>query len=75
MDSFWIYGIEELFGKLVSSDKGLPQNEAYVRLQRQRNKLKIQKPFVPDNIYQLTLNFHFILQKFVNQSNKKLVSL
>jgi len=67
--------MEEVFGKLVSSDKGLSENEAYVRWQRQRNKLKIQKPFVPDNIYQLTLNFHFILQKFVNQSNKKLVSL
>jgi hypothetical protein len=44
MDSFWIYGMEELFGKLVSSDKGLPENEAYVRLQRQRNKLKFKNP-------------------------------
>jgi len=48
LESFWTYNPAELLKTLNTSVNGLSNQEAYLRLQLQRSKLRIQKPWVKD---------------------------
>lgn len=54
MKLFWTHTAAELFQTLNTSVSGLTQDAALQKLQRQKDKLKVQKPWIKDSVLLLS---------------------